>query len=495
MKIPSSALSGLPRREHGVTMVFALITIMVLSLAAANVLFTVNHKYASIYQASSWQEALLAAEAAGDLAMVEFRANLPVMDPSNEPETRDPDDARVVNFVHQGEGNRDLRAEVSWDAPFAEPRSGFSWFRVRAEGTAGVAGPARVVGDARDNVLRRLSLITDRRTGERLDSSAISVQDRPKAVRVLELMVRPASAFENAISARDNIHFNNHNIEIVSFVSDPDHPDYGNSSYSDLQSASHEDKLDYHMWSNVATNGTLLDAGSANIYGDGLTNQGEVKDGDNIHGEERHDFYMEMPSIQPPQWSSVEPTPETIHSSNVTRLEGSDSGDPARYKLSRIHVAGTEQLLLANPDGSSESHMEIWVTGDLQITGRGQIVMEPGVNVVLYFEGDVDLSGRGFLNPDPNQARRLQLYGIEPPEGVTREVNIAGNAGFTGAVYAPDHTISMKGGGASESVVGSFVGKHVFMNGTTSVRYDRSLAREGIVTDYKIAGWMEDYRN
>lgn len=481
-------------QERGAVLVFALLTILVLSMVAANVLSTVNTKYNSLYQAASWQEALPAAEAGIDLAIAELREALPLTGVALQPPVRSANDPLIVTLTHGGEGNVETRARVSWDVAFAIPGTDLNYYRIRSEGIAGVAGPQRAAGDSRDHVLRRLSLVTDRRTGEALDRGAQDLEDRPKATRAIEVVMRPTSGFQNAITAASDILLNNHNIFVASFTSDTADPDFSSSNYASLLGSTHEERLQHHMQANVATNGQILDAGQSSIYGDGMTNEGEVRRGENIYGEVRNDFYMDLPEIEAPNWTVVEASPTEVTSSGTT-LVGGTSLNPTRYKLDRIQLSGNNQMHIANPPGQLESHVEIWVTGDISLTGRGGITMDPGVNATVYFEGDANLSGNGFINPAPNRARNLQLYGIAPPEGATRNVTIAGNGTFVGALYAPGHYLSMRGGGNSDSVVGSFVAKEVFMNGTTSVMYDRSLANDGIITDYLVSSWFEDYRN
>jgi len=106
------------------------------------------------------------------------------------------------------------------------------------------------------------------------------------------------------------------------------------------------------------------------------------------------------------------------------------------------------------------------------------------------------MTGNGNVNEN-GKATALQMYGIKPEtDGATAgEVKIAGNGAFFGAVYAPDHAISFRGGGNSDiDVIGSFTGKTIFMNGHTSVHYDQALSRIGLVNDYQIISWFEDVR-
>jgi hypothetical protein len=61
-------------------------------------------------------------------------------------------------------------------------------------------------------------------------------------------------------------------------------------------------------------------------------------------------------------------------------------------------------------------------------------------------------------------------------------------------VYAPDYDISMKGGGNTDTIFGSFSGHTITMTGVQSVHYDEAMADGGLISDYKIASWFEDVR-
>ena len=67
------ALPACPRRcEKANTLVMVMITIAVLSMVAANLMWSANARYHTTYQSASWQESLVAAEAGVNLAMVEL---------------------------------------------------------------------------------------------------------------------------------------------------------------------------------------------------------------------------------------------------------------------------------------------------------------------------------------------------------------------------------------------------------------------------------------
>jgi hypothetical protein len=92
------------------------------------------------------------------------------------------------------------------------------------------------------------------------------------------------------------------------------------------------------------------------------------------------------------------------------------------------------------------------------------------------------------------QASDLQLYGIEPPANSSKHVSLGGNGQIIASVYAPDHDVSINGGGSNGHVFGSVVGKTVIMTGVTNLHYDEALGATGIINNYKIVSWFEDNR-
>jgi len=133
------------------------------------------------------------------------------------------------------------------------------------------------------------------------------------------------------------------------------------------------------------------------------------------------------------------------------------------------------------------------VTGDISLSGQAQLIVQPGVTAKIYFAGNVDIQGNGILNSN-NQPSDLQLYGIEPPTGSSPHVNLGGNGEIIASVYAPNHDVTINGGGTDGHVFGSVVGLSVTMTGVTNLHYDEKLSELGIINSYKIVSWFEDNR-
>jgi hypothetical protein len=243
----------------------------------------------------------------------------------------------------------------------------------------------------------------------------------------------------------------------------------------------------------IATDGNLIEAGNAHIYGDVATNSGTVAGAANITGVERDDFYQEPIPVGAPTWSSYNSTVTTVTDTTTLTASSTSGSAASRYQLNTINLSGGKTLTLAgNPDGS-QTYIEIYVTGDISLSGTSQLTIQPGVTAKIYFKGDVDVAGNGILNSN-NQPSDLQLFGIQPTDGSERHVNLGGNGQIIASVYAPNHDIAINGGGTNGHVFGSVVGSTVTMTGVTNLHYDEKLGQVGVINSYKIVSWFEDTR-
>src|SRR5205823_62696 len=243
----------------------------------------------------------------------------------------------------------------------------------------------------------------------------------------------------------------------------------------------------------IATDGNLIEAGNAHIYGDVATNSGTVSGAANITGVERTDFYQEPIPVSAPSWPAINPSPWTVNGNTTITANSVQGSQASRHMLNQVSISGGQTLTLAgNPDGS-RTYVEIYVTGNVTVGGTSQIVVAPGVSARIYFAGNVDIQGNGMVNSN-NQPGDLELYGIQPAPNVTQTVTLGGNGQLTAAVYAPGADISVNGSGSHGHVYGSFVGKTVTMNGVTNLHYDEALGKGGLINNYKIVSWFEDTR-
>jgi Putative Ice-binding-like adhesive domain len=474
-------------RSQGSILVWTVMTIAILSLLAAEVIRLVSLKYQSALQTATWQEALLAAESGIDLGIVELRKSLyPAPNHAWDGWNNVPGNGVVsyglTTIPNAGLAGTPMTIEVNVDAPasFVDPTNGWQYYRIRTVGTMPISGPPRVADNKQDNRLRKLSLRFERFTNGVLTAHAIS---SPQVSRRIEAIVRPVSSFNQAIMSVGTVDLNNQNIVVDSYDS-TDPTKSTNGLYDEAKRQENGD---------IATDGNLIDAGNAHIYGDVATNSGTVVGAANITGEQRDDFYQEPIPVGAPTWTSYNSTVTSVTATTTLTANATSGSSASRYELSTINLSSSKTLTLAgNPDGSP-TYIEIYVTGDISFGGTSQLIIQPGVTAKIYFQGNVDIAGNGILNTN-NQPSDLQLFGIQPATTDEKHVNLGGNGQIIASVYAPNHDVTINGGGTTGHVFGSVVGSTVTMTGVTNLHYDEHLGSVGVINSYKIVSWFEDTR-
>lgn len=538
--------------QHGGILLPAMLVLVILSVISAVAFNTMHTKYRLAFQTASWQEALLSAEAAAEVGMNEVRKVIfdkpeessddPFL-PENgwtefpaefvdtnqngildngetwNPETDDhngnglPDPWKNWAFSSElphrdSEGGTNSKYHAIVDIPFRHPRNNEPFYRVRAWGQMDIPGPGITSGNKEDNWLRKLSLRKERRTGQLLD--------RPHARRYIDVVLKPVTAFRLALFGVSSIDLNNENILVDSWDSSNTEKYPGGFYPTELNPNLSESQLKLLRNENgdIATNGKVIEAGNARIFGSAATNGGTegqhgVLNAKNVTGEITNDFEQEVFAVRAPVVSNgenvgsingatvLEATPDTVKTVTTSGIKLSGNN--------KLHLKGARNddgTPVLNPDGTPKrTYIQIIVDGNMSLSGNSQIVMDEGVYVRFFIKGSADISGNGVLNP--NSALHLQLYGVDTlsdgtPRGEKDEsvglIKISGNGGFKGAVYAPRFDVELKGGGNSDNVFGSFTGRKIRMTGIQQVHYDESMAHGGLVVDYKIASWFEDVR-
>ncbi len=472
--------------KRGSVLVWTVLVIAILSLFGMEVLRAVSGRFQLGLQTAAWQEALVGAESGIDLAVVELRKSLfPAPNHAWEGWSTIPGAGQLshglTTIPNAGLAGTPMTIEVDVDAPaqLINPANGWQYYRIRTLGTMPLTGPPRIGFNKQDNQLRKLTLQVQRF----IDNLFTSETNSPHASRRLEAVVAPTSSFAQAIMSVDTLDLNNRNIVVDSYDS-RDPAKSTNGLYDVTKRQEH---------GNIATDGTLLEAGNAYVYGDVSTNSGTSTGTDHVTGVIRNDFYQEPIPIGEPGWPSINPTPSTVNGNATLTASPIQGSSASRYQLTRISTSGNQTLTLAGDPSGSTTYIEIYVTGDISVTGNSQIVLGNGVKATIYFRGNVSIAGNGMVNPS-NQPADLLLYGVQPLAGTTPSVSLGGNGQITTAVYAPDYAVSVDGGGTNGHVFGSIVGKSVVMTGVTNLHYDEALAGDGIINNYQIVSWVEDTR-
>ncbi len=478
MQIPK-----IPNRA-GSILIWVVLLVTILSLVATELLRVVSSKYQGTLYTAIWQESLVAAESGVDLAIIELRKSL-YPAPNNAwagwDTTSGTGNHGLVTIPNSGLAGTPMTIAVAVDAPpsLKDPVTQWQYYRIRTTGTMPITGPVRAGDNKNDTRLRKASMRSDRFTGDTLASQAI---DSPRVSRRIEAIVRPVSAFDQAIMSVGALDLTNQGIIIDSYDSrDP------------LKSTGGQyDVAKRQAHGNIATDGTILNAGGARVYGDVATNSGVATGITNITGVERNDFYQDPIPVSAPNWPSVNGSPSAVNNSSADLVAGAQEGS-SRYVLSNITLSGNAILTLGTAS-TSTTYIEIYVTGMISVTGNGQIVVPPGVEAKIYCGGNVAIAGNGVVN-SANKPGNLLFYGINPTDPTSvRTFNLGGNSLLSAAVYAPAFDVQINDGGTRGSVYGSFVGKTVKMVGVTDLHYDEALGSGGTVNNYKIVSWFEDTR-
>ena len=475
-------------RSSGSVLIWTVLIIAILSLVAAQVMRIVTLKYQNALQTATWQETLVAAESGVDLAIMEMRKSLyPAPNHAWEsPWTNTPGNGVTsygqTTILNAGLAGTPMTIDVNVDAPatLKDPASAWQYYRIRATGTMPITGPARASDNKQDTRLRRLSLHFERFTNGLLASHPVNA---PQSSRRVEAIVRPVSPFDEAIMSVAQLNLTDADIIIDSY----DSRDPAKSTNGLYDPAKRQQNGD------IATDGQILNAGNAHVYGDVSTNSGTASGVTNVTGIQRNDFYQDPIPIAAPSWPAVNPTPTVVNGTTALAANVTAGSPASRYVLSSITMSGQQTLTFTGAADGSPTYIEVYVSGDVTATGNAQVILGPGVKAKLYFSGNVNVSGNGVVNSN-NQPGDLIMYGINPPDGSPRTLALGGNSLLSAAVYAPAYDVQINNGGTKGSVYGSFVGNTVTMNGVTDLHYDEALASGGTINNYRIVSWFEDTR-
>jgi hypothetical protein len=468
--------------RRGAVLIVVLSALGLLTAITAIVLFTVLNRFRALHQTSVWQEALIASEAGIHQGMAQLEEAL-----SHNGMLEGQQTFRL-ELSHAGETTNLVAAEYTVRRSDLE-RNGVErpFYSIVSTGTAQLGGGVFLNLDKADANLRKL------RAGGRA------------ARRSIEAWAAPRTSTDFALKVDKALVLNSHRVLIDSFDSrDP------NRSLSGGQPPTVPGQFNvapYNvMKANIGTNANLIDAGGASIYGDALTNGGKVQNAGGVHGTIDDDHFEALAPVYPPEWA-VAATPGGLVGnllSSVTSaltLRGGTRDQPARYVVENVLLAGINDIITfdfgksssGQPD-PSKGYVEVYVRGNFESRGgpAGSLMIVDGVQVKVWFAGDLKLVGNSVSN-GAGLASRLAFYGVNAPTPKPDQtVEIHGNAGFYGSVYAPSADLYLAGGGSKGTFVGSLVGKNAYLNGSAEIRYDEALGGMGIVTGFKLVSWFED---
>ncbi|MFM1768491.1 MAG: hypothetical protein RJA22_1020 [Verrucomicrobiota bacterium] len=132
-----------------------------------------------------------------------------------------------------------------------------------------------------------------------------------------------------------------------------------------------------------------------------------------------------------------------------------------------------------------EENSRLYVDATLRLTG---LTIKPGKRLDLYCNAtEAQVGGQTQVNSD---GRSTSFYFWGTTNLASLQLN--GNAGLTGAFYAPNAAVSLNGGGQSSAdFSGALVARSVTMNGHFNFHYDEALGRIGPDRGWHVTRWTE----
>jgi hypothetical protein len=326
--------------------------------------------------------------------------------------------------------------------------------------------------------------------------AAVGVNTTQVSGRKVQVATRKDGMWTMAMVAKGQIDLMGNNVMSDSF--DSADPNYStNGQYDVNKHKAHGD---------IGTNSTItnsLNVADANIWGMGKTGPGGSVDiGPNgaigdinwqtttkrgiEPGFVRNDMSIYLRDIKLPYTGGGTPIPGLVGSSTATYLLTGTSGlgnvvGSGDYVMTDLSLQGNQFMYVSG-------NCRLVVTGSINISGNAYIEIANGGSLELFMAGaSASLGGNGVVN-DGGYAINFLYFGLP----TNTSLSFAGNGTFIGAIYAPEATFTLGGGGGNnQDFIGASVSNTVKMNGHFNFHYDEALGRSGWARGYVISSWNE----
>ncbi|HWZ94531.1 MAG TPA: hypothetical protein VNW30_04990 [Opitutaceae bacterium] len=249
--------------------------------------------------------------------------------------------------------------------------------------------------------------------------------------------------------------------------------------------------------------GGVLVGGSSNSGDLTLGTKGSVGDANWVAnqtgvetGHATYNFTTSFPDVTTPSPTTVNTISSGINGGSTTLPRAGDSAVTVSgvttyfYNINSISLNGNGDTVNIGASSSSKVNVVIILTNpmtDISIGGKGSLNIASGSNLTMYAPGSVSIGGNGVLNGGSsdstvNPPTSFQVYGTQTAaqtaaSGSDQNISISGNGVLSGAIYAPNASISLNGGGSAGEVLGAMVGDLVTINGSHyPFHYDEALA-------------------
>ena len=479
--------------EMGSTLVCALCTILVISVVGANVLMNCTTRYnVTSKQVTGWKDALCAAEAGADIAFAETRKVL--MNPGTQFTGANWTSANVATGPWTFTTPSPFGAADHMTAKVAVDNftsvDGYPCYRIRSVGTARVPGLRRVGMDDRptggglhfggsdergrgDSLLRKIDFNSDHfiatygdGDGNNKQLVAVPVDGNgnplPRFPDRVEAIAVPILPVSGAIKTSDSFYGPAPQHRIDSFNS-------SNGPY-DPSVALAERRCPYttpipamETLPAVAPDFTNL---TGDIYGNVTTNGGTVTPSRYLNGTVDNNVpvtILPQPAVTPPplrQYEASSPSTLTPPVSNPNC-----SGNPPDSWANAPWYSYSEVHNVVHKPGNRCAPLHARLIVNIVVNGdvRSDLTINRGVNVRIYFAGNVDIKVSNFRNqnvngsalpnidgtasPNHSASAHVQFYGVSPTAPATQTINLDanGNPSIAALWYAPGADFESRG--------------------------------------------------
>ena len=137
-------------------------------------------------------------------------------------------------------------------------------------------------------------------------------------------------------------------------------------------------------------------------------------------------------------------------------------------------------------------------TDSINLAGNNNISIASGASLAIYTAGNIKFAGNAAVNNNNvGNTTSLQIWSTntnDPASNggtVAQSITIAGNGNLSCTCYAPNASLSAKGGGNSGALYGAFVAYSVTMTGNDQFHYDENLGRMGNSGSFSPSKWRE----
>jgi hypothetical protein len=310
----------------------------------------------------------------------------------------------------------------------------------------------------------------------------------PSLIKYVVIDLARRGLFANGLVARDSVSWNGHPIADSWNSGNPASP----TNYSTAIRTAN--------CTVGAVNGRINLGSGGDVYGYTRTGPAGTTSGGSVHGTITTDFNATFPPIVAPSGSTgfytiggstAVPTAFPRSTDTVTAGDGKyyyilGSGKFIDNVNTAVGTAGTPKdvvLIMESHSGSPA----------ITFTGTRALTIATGSSLAVYTNGNISIHGNGLANGGTvgaNPCSSLVIYGTHNTPG-GQSITVGGNGQLYAAIYAPNATVTLQGGGSAGMVLGSIVANSINMNGGTDFHYDEALATLNSGGGFRVNRWKE----